>query len=201
MWKLHFQGFKWLIKLFLGFDNYSLPSLVWKHMVMVMIDMHIILMGCGLMIPISQLGPYYGYFKIWKKLQFVNEKSFWSTLHKIWFALQNTNNSLLALVSLVWNFDNYICNWNKNLDLLFLTFKIIIYCVAPWHTPNSLIDSIVSPKIKTMEGYWIGICFLACNTLGVKGHAEVPGWGLRQMTKKSIIHTNLHKPNNKFVNA
>jgi hypothetical protein len=43
---------------------------------------------------------------------------------KIWFVLQDTNNSLLVLVSLVWNFDNCVCNWNKNLDLSFLAFKI-----------------------------------------------------------------------------
>jgi hypothetical protein len=72
-------------------------------------------------------------FQIWKKLQFVNEKSFWSTLCKIWFALQDTKNSLLALVSLVWNFDNCICNWNRNLDLSFLAFKINnILCCTWW---------------------------------------------------------------------
>jgi hypothetical protein len=75
-WKLHFQGSKWPTKWFLGFDNCPLPSLVWKHMVMVMIDMHIILMGCGLMIPISQLGPYCAYFKIWKKIPICEWKIF-----------------------------------------------------------------------------------------------------------------------------
>jgi hypothetical protein len=43
---------------------------------MVMIYMCSILMGYGLMIPISQLGPCCSYLEFWKKLQFVNEKSF-----------------------------------------------------------------------------------------------------------------------------
>jgi hypothetical protein len=36
---------------------------------------------------------------------------------------------------------------------------------------------------------------------GVEGRARVMGCGLRQVTSKSIIHTNLHKPNNKLVSA
>ncbi len=142
MWKLHFQGSKWPTKWFLGLENCMLPSLVWKHIVMVMIDMHSILMGCGLMIPISQLGPCCNYFKFWKKLQFVNEKSFWNTFCKIWFALQDTNNPLLTLVSLVWNFDNCICNWNKNLDLSFLAFKINNLLCCTWWPPRKMVCKI-----------------------------------------------------------
>jgi hypothetical protein len=37
-------------------------------------------------------------------------------------------------------------------------------------------DSTTSPKVKTMEGKGVGACYLACNTLGVKGHVGVPGW-------------------------
>jgi hypothetical protein len=67
--------------------------------------------------------------------------------------------------------------------------------------PDSLMDSIANPKVKTMKGEEIGVCSLACNTLGVEGHVNVLGWGLGKVTSKSIIHTNLHKPNNKLVSA
>jgi hypothetical protein len=39
------------------------------------------------------------------------------------------------------------------------------------------------------------------NTSGVEGHVGAPRWGLGQVTSKSIIHTDLHKPNNKLVCA
>jgi len=51
-----------------------------------------------------------------------------------------------------------------------------------------------------MEEKGVGICSLTCNTLRVERHAKVQGWGLGRVTSKSIIHTNLHKPN-KLVNA
>jgi hypothetical protein len=35
--------------------------------------------------------------------------------------------------------------------------------------PNSLMDSIASPKMKTMEGKGVGTCSLVHNTLGVEG--------------------------------
>jgi hypothetical protein len=47
----------------------------------------------------------------------------------------------------------------------------------------------------------IGVCSLTRSTLGVEGHVGAPGWGLKQVTRGSIIHTNLHKPNNKLVSA
>jgi hypothetical protein len=53
----------------------------------------------------------------------------------------------------------------------------------------------------TKTRFTVGARSLARNTLGEKGHAGVSGWGLRKMTSKSIIHINLHKPNNKLVNA
>jgi hypothetical protein len=40
----------------------------------------------------------------------------------------------------------------------------------------------------------IGVRSLTRNTSGVEGHAKALGWGLQQVTSKSIIHTNLHKP-------
>jgi hypothetical protein len=42
---------------------------------------------------------------------------------------------------------------------------------------------------------------VARNTSGVKEHAKAPGWGLGRMTSGSIIHKDLHKPNNKLVSA
>jgi hypothetical protein len=62
-------------------------------------------------------------------------------------------------------------------------------------------DSTVSPKVTTTERKGIGACSLACNTLGVEAHVGAPGWGLRRLTKKSITHTDLYKPNNKLVSA
>jgi hypothetical protein len=37
---------------------------------------------------------------------------------------------------------------------------------------NSLMDSIASPKLKTMEGEGIRMHSLPCNTSGVEGRAE-----------------------------
>jgi hypothetical protein len=39
-------------------------------------------------------------------------------------------------------------------------------------------DSVASPKVKTMEGERVGVCSLAYNILGVEEHVEAPGWGL-----------------------
>jgi hypothetical protein len=66
--------------------------------------------------------------------------------------------------------------------------------------PHSLKDSNVSPKMKGVEEV-VGVCSLACSTSGVKGCAGILGWGLRRVTSRSIIHTNLHKPSNKLVSA
>jgi len=66
---------------------------------------------------------------------------------------------------------------------------------------NSSKNSNTNPKVKTMEKEKIGIRSPTCNILGVGGCVGTPGWGLGQMTNGSIIHTNLHKPNNKLVNA
>jgi hypothetical protein len=69
-------------------------------------------------------------------------------------------------------------------------------------TPSkSLINSNANSKMKTMEGKGVGIRSLVCNTLRVEGCARTTGWGLRWITSKSIIHIDLHKPNNKLVNV
>jgi hypothetical protein len=59
----------------------------------------------------------------------------------------------------------------------------------------------MNPKMKTTEGEGVGARYLARSTLGVEGRAGALGWGLRTMTNKSIIHMDLHKPNNKLVSA
>ncbi len=71
-------------------------------------------------------------------------------------------------------------------------------CGAP---PSSLMDSTTSPKVKTMEGKGVEVSFSACNTLRVEGCAGAPRWGLRRLTRNSITHTELHKPNNKLISA
>jgi hypothetical protein len=67
--------------------------------------------------------------------------------------------------------------------------------------PNFWIDSIVSPKMKTMEGQGVGARSLVHNTLGIEGRVKASGWGLERVTNRSIIHMDLHKRNNKLVSA
>jgi hypothetical protein len=52
-----------------------------------------------------------------------------------------------------------------------------------------------------MEGLRVGAHSLARNTLGVEVRVGTPGWGLGRVKSKSIIHTDLQKPNNKLVSA
>ncbi len=44
--------------------------------------------------------------------------------------------------------------------------------------PNSLTDSIANPKVKTIEGERVGVCFLTCNTSKIERCARVSRWGL-----------------------
>jgi hypothetical protein len=62
-------------------------------------------------------------------------------------------------------------------------------------------DSTTSPKVKTSKGKGVGASFLAHSTLGVEGCAGAPRQGLEKMTSKSIIHIDLHKPNDKLVSG
>jgi len=62
-------------------------------------------------------------------------------------------------------------------------------------------DSIMSPKVKTMEGEEIGARSLVRNTSGLEGHARALRWGLGRLTCTSITPMNLYKPNNKLINA
>lgn len=59
----------------------------------------------------------------------------------------------------------------------------------------------MSPKVIAVEREKVRTRSLACNTWGVEGCVGAPKWGLGRLTSKSIIHINLHKPNNKLVNA
>jgi hypothetical protein len=52
-----------------------------------------------------------------------------------------------------------------------------------------------------MKGEGVGVCSLAHSTLRVVGHAGVLGWGLGRLINNSIIHTDLHKINNKLVSV
>jgi hypothetical protein len=66
--------------------------------------------------------------------------------------------------------------------------------------PSSLMDSTTSPKVTTTGG-GVKAHSLAHRTLEVKGRARALGWGLGRLTSKSIIHMDMHKPNNKFISA
>jgi len=70
-----------------------------------------------------------------------------------------------------------------------------------WHTPTFLERFKCESKNENGERIRSWVCFLTCNTLRVEGHDGAPRWGLGKVTSKSIIHMNLHKPNNKLVNA
>jgi hypothetical protein len=70
------------------------------------------------------------------------------------------------------------------------------------HPQNSLIDSNANPKMETIKEKKVRVRSLVRNILGGGGgRVGVLGWGLRQMTSESIIHIDVHKPNNKFINA
>jgi len=58
-------------------------------------------------------------------------------------------------------------------------------------------DSTANLKVKIVEGKGDEAHSMARNTLGVKGNARASRWGLGRLTSNSIIHTDLHKPNNK----
>jgi hypothetical protein len=55
--------------------------------------------------------------------------------------------------------------------------------------------------MKTLKGLRVAVRSLACSISGLEGCAGALGWGLGRLTSGSIIHTNLHKSNNKLVNA
>ncbi len=56
-------------------------------------------------------------------------------------------------------------------------------------------DSTTRPNVKIMKGKVIGVPSLVHYILRVEGHTKALGWGLGRLTSKSIIHTDLQKPN------
>jgi hypothetical protein len=74
---------------------------------------------------------------------------------------------------------------------------VVIIC----HTPKLFDGLTISPEVKTIKGERVGVRSLVRNTFGVEGHVGALGWGLGRLTSNSIIHTDLHKPNNKLVSA
>jgi hypothetical protein len=62
-------------------------------------------------------------------------------------------------------------------------------------------DSIVSPKVKTMVGEGVRACSLARSNSGVEARVEALGWGVGRFISDLIIHTNLQKLNNKLINV
>jgi hypothetical protein len=76
---------------------------------------------------------------------------------------------------------------------------------------DSLVHFLMHPhspwKIQMQILMWkqwkkkLGVHTLSHSTSGVEGHVRALGWGLRRMTSESIIHMNLHRPNNKLVSA
>jgi len=55
--------------------------------------------------------------------------------------------------------------------------------------------------VKTSKEEGVETHSLAHNILGVEGCVGVLGLELGRLTSKSIIHTDLHKPNNELANA
>jgi hypothetical protein len=62
-------------------------------------------------------------------------------------------------------------------------------------------DSTTSPKVNTTKGEGVRARSLVHSTSGVEGHVGAPGWGLGRLISNSIIHTDLHKLDNKLVSA
>jgi hypothetical protein len=59
----------------------------------------------------------------------------------------------------------------------------------------------MNSKVKTTKGKGVGVRSLARNTSGEEGCVGVIGRGLGQVTSGSIIHMDMHKPNNKLVSV
>ncbi len=59
-------------------------------------------------------------------------------------------------------------------------------------------DSIASPKVKIMEEEGVQARSLVRSISRVEGCVGASKLGLGRLTSKSIIHTDLHEPNNKL---
>jgi hypothetical protein len=58
---------------------------------------------------------------------------------------------------------------------------------------STLMDSIVSLKVKKAKGKGVGARSLACSTSGVEGHVGASKWGLGRLTINSITYMDLYK--------
>jgi hypothetical protein len=68
------------------------------------------------------------------------------------------------------------------------------------YDPPKLLDKFnYESKGENSERIRSWVRSLAHSISGVEGRAGALGWGLKRMTSGSIIHTNLHKRNNKLV--
>jgi hypothetical protein len=79
---------------------------------------------------------------------------------------------------------------------LFPSHHITNICDA---LPSSLMDSTMSPKVKTMKGEGIGARSLAHNISRVEGRVRALGWGLRRLISNSIIRIDMHKPKKSWL--
>jgi len=80
----------------------------------------------------------------------------------------------------------------QSLDVGIITIGMEIVVVLNMDVdapPSSLIDSITSSKVMTIEGEGVGARSLTHNTLRVEGRAETMGWGLGRFTKTCTNQT------------
>jgi hypothetical protein len=62
-------------------------------------------------------------------------------------------------------------------------------------------DSTMSPKVKIAEGEGVGGMLLGSQHFGGRKVCWNSRMGLERLTSNSIIHMDLHNPNNKLVSA
>ncbi len=67
-----------------------------------------------------------------------------------------------------------------------------------WCTPKLLDKLKCKSKGENREGQGVEAHSLICSTSEIKRRVGAPGWGLKWMTNGSIIHMDLHKPNNNW---
>ncbi len=99
--------------------------------------------------------------------------------------------------------NNLLYLW-ENKSKMLRVFNQFFWHWNPHDAPpssNCLMDSTTSLKVMAVEGEKVQACSLAYNTWRVEGRVGALRWGLGRLTTKSIIHKDLHKPNNKLVNA
>jgi hypothetical protein len=118
----------------------------------------------------------------------------WGILQNVEFLCKHVHNK--CKWSLLQKFDLKKTNVKKG----FLFCKLHVnYTIDAF--PNSLMDSTTNPNVKITEGERVEVHSLICNTSRVERCARAPGWGFGWVTNWSIIHMDLHKPNNKLVSA